>query len=132
MSHNWAMRNRRFLLLAAVLVTLNATLWLVPQGLATTSSLISSLFGKNMVRAQILETSGITYHVDRGIVVANVTGLLTLQEADGATQPIVTSASTKVIGAGKLKSVKTGWHVLVTWPDPNGPAEVVQVEKKHL
>ena len=124
------MRNRRFLLLAAVLVALNTALWLVPQGLALPQSVISSLFGKNMVRAQILEASGITYHVDRGIVVSNVPGLLTLQETDGATQPIVTSSATKVIGVGKLKAVKPGWRVLVTWPDPSGPATSVVIEKR--
>lgn len=131
------MRSRRFLLLAALLVALNTALWLVPQGLALQQSVISTLFGKNMVRAQILQTNGITYHVDRGIVVSNVPGTssepgtLTLQEADGASQAIATTSLTKVTGVLKLKAVKPGWRVLVMWPDPSGPADLVQVEKKH-
>ena len=137
MPHNWAMRHRRFILLAAVLVTLNIALWLVPQGLALQQSIISTLFGKNMVRAQVLHTDGITYHVDRGIVVSNVPGTssepgtLTLQEADGASQAIATTTLTKVTGVVKLKAIKPGWRVFVTWPDPSGPADLVQVEKKH-
>jgi len=133
------MRNRRFLLLAAVLVTLNTVLWLAPQGLALQRVVVSTLFGKNMVRAEVVVNSGSGFpdwRVDRGIVVTNVTGQITLQEADGTVQPINTSASTKVTVASgstpiKLKNIRPGWRVLVTWPSPSGPADSIVVEKKH-
>ena len=127
------MRNRRFLLLASVLVALNTTLWLVPQGLALSQTVISTLFGKNMVRAQVLETNGQTWHVDRGIVQSDAPGLLTLKEADTALAPIVVSSSTRVTGVGKpvgIAGLKPGWRVLVTWPAPSGPATSVVIEKR--
>src|SRR5260221_3184157 len=52
------MRSRRFLLLATVLVALNIALWLVPQGLALQRGLVSALFGKTMVRADIVRDDG--------------------------------------------------------------------------
>src|SRR5690349_16899402 len=98
LKHNRGMRNRRFTLVVAFFTALNIGLWIVPQGLALQRTLITSLFGKNMVRAQVLETSGVTWHVDRGIVVAATPALLTLKEADSAVQPIVVASSTKVTG----------------------------------
>ena len=53
MGHNLGMRNRRFLLLAATLVTLNTALWLVPQGFALPRVAVATLFGKNMMRADV-------------------------------------------------------------------------------
>jgi hypothetical protein len=135
------MRNRRFLLLATVLVTLNLALWIVPQGLALQQVVVASLFGKNMVRSEVILNKGCPtacadWHADRGIVVSNVPGTLTLHEADGTVVPIATSAATKVTAVGssivlKVRVVKPGWHVLVTWPGPSGPADSVLVEKKH-
>jgi hypothetical protein len=127
------MRNR-FLLLAATLVTLNIALWIVPQGLALQQVVASTLFGTKMMRADVTENTGAEWRVDRGIVVSNVPGLLTLQEADTKIQQIVVSSSTKVTAAGvpiKLRSVKPGWRVLVTWPALSGPASSVVVERRR-
>jgi hypothetical protein len=131
------MRNRRVVLLVAVLAALNTALWLVPQGLALRVVSVPSLFGKRMVRADAVVTNGSGFQewrVDRGIVVSNVPGLITLQEADKKIQPIVTSsATTKTTFNGisiRLKNVKPGWHVLVTWPARNGPADSVVVERR--
>ncbi|HEY2354201.1 MAG TPA: hypothetical protein VGH79_04800 [Gaiellaceae bacterium] len=126
------MRNRRFLLLAAALVTLNAVLWLAPGALGITQGGIASLFGGKMVRATVLENSGAQWNVDRGIVVTNLAGTLTLKETDSKVQPITTSSATKVTAGGvafKLKNIKPGWRVLVVWP-PTGPAQSVVVEKR--
>jgi hypothetical protein len=130
------MRGRRFLLLAATLVALNTALWLVPQGLALQQVVVAKLFGKNMMRAEVKERSGADWRIDRGIVVSNSPGVLTLQEADTTVQPIATSSSTRVTGGTsgtplKLRSVRPGWQVLVTWPNPSGPADSIVVEKKH-
>src|SRR5437016_5309214 len=98
------MRNRRFLLLAAVLVTLNTALWLAPQGLALQRVVVSTLFGKNLVRADVVVSRGCPnacaeWHVDRGTVFSNTAGVLTLHEADGKSQPISVSSLTKVTSA---------------------------------
>src|SRR5579871_4120471 len=104
------MRNRRFLLLSAILVTLNVSLLLAPPGLALRQMVSSTLFGKTMVRAEIIENTGCPtscadWHIDRGVVVSNNTKLsvLTLQEADGKLVPINVSSSTKVTAAGTAK-----------------------------
>jgi hypothetical protein len=133
MGHNLWMRNRRFLLLAATLVTLNTALWLVPQGFALPQIAVSTLFGKSMMRADVTENNGAEWRLDRGIVVTNVVGTLTLQEADSKVVPITTSSSTKVTAAGlpfKLKNIKPGWRVLVIYPGPNGTAVSVTVERR--
>jgi len=68
--HNAYMRNRRFLILGAVLVTLNVGLWLAPGALGLSEvTVISRLFGANMVRSTVLENSGAQWNLDRGTVV---------------------------------------------------------------
>jgi hypothetical protein len=138
------MRNRRFLLLAATLVTLNTALWLAPQGLALRQLVAVNLFGKSMMRADVVRNDGTEWRVDRGIVVSNTPATsgspatLTLQEADTKIQAITVSPSaTRVTFAGlavKLRAIRPGWHVLVTWPAPpsTSPAVSVVIEKKHL
>jgi hypothetical protein len=129
------MPSRRFLLLAAVLVALNTALWLVPQGLALQRLAVPSLFGKNMVRAEVIENSGADWRIDRGIVVSNTATLLTIQETDTKIQPIVVGPSTKVTANGspfKLKKIRQGWRVLVVWPNRGGrPAVSVAIERRH-
>jgi hypothetical protein len=133
------MRDRRFLLLAATLVTLNAALWLAPQGLALRQTVAAALFGKNLVRADLITNSGcpdacVEIRLDRGIVVSNKAGVLTLNEADGKQQAINVSSSTKVtVPAGKpvaVNGIKAGWRVFVTWPALGGPAQSVAIEKR--
>jgi hypothetical protein len=136
------MRNRRFTLLAAVLVTLNIALWLVPQGFALQQSGIAALFGKNMVRVDVTVNTGcpascVEWRLDRGVIVSNVGGVVTVHEADGRDQQIAVAESTKVTGVGKLPvavgALKPGWRVLVTWPALGGPATSVVIEKRgHL
>ncbi len=139
MDHNWAMRQRRFTLLAALLVALNIGLWVVPQGLALQRVVVATLFGKNLMRADVTELSGAEWRIARGVVTSNNTTLqvLTIQEADSKTDAITTSSSTKVnTGGGKtiaLSKIKPGWHVLVTAPSPNGvwgTADQIVVEKR--
>ena len=132
------MPGRRFLGLAAVLVALNAALWLAPVGFALQQFTTASLFGKSMMRADVTENSGAEWRLDRGIVLSNAPSsaptLLTIQEADSKVVPINVSSSTKVTTTGgvvlKLKAVKPGWHVLVTYPGPSGTAVSILVEKR--
>jgi len=128
------MRQRRFLLAAALALV---ALAFVPAGLALLQPrvTVASLFGKNMMRADVTMNSGMEWRVDRGTVVSNVPGLITVHETDGRVQPITTSSSTKVTAKGgnpaTLSGIKPGWHVLVIWAPPSGPADSIVVEKRH-
>ncbi|HZS30976.1 MAG TPA: hypothetical protein VFA37_06935 [Gaiellaceae bacterium] len=126
------MRNRRFLLLSAVLVALNTALWLTPEGLALRQAALPQLFGRNLIRADVVDTNG-EWRIDRGVITAVTPTQLTLKEADGRIQPIAISSSTTsvVFGAKSLALSALGprWHVLVTWP-ANGTADMVKVERR--
>ena len=128
-----AVPSRRFLILATVLVLLNAALWLAPGALALRQVVVATLFGKNMVRADVVTKFRGEWRIDRGIVVSNTAGVLTLSEWDGKIQPIAVSSATKVSGVGNpvgINGVKPGWRVLVAWPAPSGPAKSVLIEKR--
>jgi hypothetical protein len=125
------MRSRRFLLLAAVLVTLNVVLWLAAPGLALRRAVIQQLFGPKMVRAEVIEKNGSDWRLDRGVIVSVDGTQLTLREADGRRQQIPLSSTTSVVRLGRhlpLSVLAPRWHVLVTWPS-NGPAQSVDVER---
>ncbi|MGH3008915.1 MAG: hypothetical protein ACRDLM_05840 [Gaiellaceae bacterium] len=127
------MRNRRFLLLAAVLVALNAALWLAPAGLALRQVLVQQLFGKNLMRAEVKLKNGQDWRVDRGVVTQVNSSQLTLTEADGHIQTIGISSGTNVIGASgsvPQSAVTRGWRVLVTWPAASGNADLIKLEKR--
>ncbi len=123
---------KRFLLLVAVLAALNTALWLTPVGLAVRQIALPQLFGKNLIRADVLVVGGKDWRVDRGVITAVSVTQLTLKEADGTPRTIGISAATKVIGPGKslpITALTKGWRVLVTWP-ANGTADVIKVEKR--
>ena len=139
MPHNEAMRSRRFLLLATILVTVNAALWLASGALGVPQSVLSTLFGRSMVRATVLENSGAQWNLDRGTVVSATPVLLTIHEVNvgdgGRVQPIQVSSATVVNGGTTGKSVPvgklgTGWRVVVLWPATSGPAKTVWIEKR--
>lgn len=130
------MFTKRFLFLVGVLVALNTALWLTPEGFAVRKAVLPQLFGKNLLRADVIDSTGGTstaeWRVDRGVITAASLTQLTLKEADTHVQTIgVSLAATKVETAGKslpLGSLAKGWHVLVTWQ--NGTADLVKVEKR--
>ena len=125
------MFSRRFVLLGAVLVTLNVVLWFAAPGLALRKAIINQLFGPRMVRAEVLEKDGQDWHVDRGVITQVSSTQVTLREADGRIQPIPLAPTTKVIRLGRrlpLSMLARRWHVVVTWP-AIGAAESVDVEK---
>jgi hypothetical protein len=137
------MRSRRFLLLAAVLVTVNAALWLASGALGLSQISPATLFGRNMARVDVTDCSGspttcAEWRLARGTVVSNKLGVLTLQEADTKTEAINVSSSTKVTvlpgtKAVKINGIKAGWRVLATWPISDGVAGTavsVAVEKR--
>ncbi len=51
-------RSRRLTLLTCVVVALNLALWLVPQGLALGTALITRVVGPKLVRAEVIESTG--------------------------------------------------------------------------
>jgi hypothetical protein len=124
---------RRFVLLAAVLVTLNVALWFASPGLALRRAIVSELFGPKMVRAQVHEKDGQDWNLDRGVITQVNSSQLTLREADGRIQPIPLATTTVVIrdATGRhlpLSALARRWRVVVTWP-VIGPAQWVDVEK---
>jgi hypothetical protein len=124
------MVNRRLVLLAALLATLSLALFVAP-GLALRKAIVVQLFGPKMIRAQVLEKSGVQMNLDRGVVTQANSTQLTLKEFDGRIQVIPLSSSTQVIHYGRqlpLTSLVPKWRVLVTWP-ATGAAEYVDVEK---
>jgi hypothetical protein len=131
------MRDRRFLLLAGVLVTLNLVLWLAAPGLAVRKNLLAKFFGPKLVRAEVLNSTNgggtVDWHVDRGVVTSLTSTELDLTELDGRVQPITVGASTHVLAPVgtrmPLGKLKPGWRVLVLWQDGR-TAKTVQVEKR--
>jgi hypothetical protein len=125
------MFGRRFVLLATVLVSLNVALWFATPGFAIRKAIVNQLFGKQMVRAQVLKKNGSQWNLDRGVITQVAATQLTLREFDGRVQQIPLAATTQVIRFGHhlgVDSLAPRWHVLVTWP-ANGAAQSVDVEK---
>ena len=131
------MPGRRFVLLAAVFLTLNLVLWFAAPGFALRRAVIQQLFGPKLVRAQVVERTAVGgsafWNIDRGVITSANGSQLTLREADTRVLTIPVSSSTKVIRTitGRrlpLSVLAPGWRVLVTWP-AGGPAASVDVER---
>jgi hypothetical protein len=129
------MFTRRFVLLAAVLVTLNVTLWFAAPGLALRKALVNQLFGAKMIRAEVIDWGGpgttVDVRLDRGVITQVSATQLTLRERDGRRQPIPIDGTTDVIRLGRHFTpdvLAPRWRVVVTWP-ANGAAQTVDVEK---
>jgi hypothetical protein len=127
------MRNRR-LLLAAVLVTVSAALWLAPAGLALRNTVVKQVFGGKLVRLEVIEKKPVgastDWRVDHGLITAVSATQITLRESDGRIQPIPLSASTRVIRRGAVSSLSrlhAHLYALVTWP-ADGAAQSVVVD----
>ena len=126
------MFSRRFVLLAAVLLALNVTLWFAAPGLALRKAIVTQLFGPSMVRAQVHLKSGQDWNLDRGVITKVNSTQLTLREYDGrVTQIPLAADTTKVIRLGRhlpLSALARRWHVVVLWL-PVGAALSVDVER---
>ena len=80
-------------------------------GLCTSCALlvcivIASLFGKNMVRADVTENSGAEWRIARGVVVSKAAGEITISEADSKVEEIPVSSATRVNVPAGTKPVK--------------------------
>ena len=126
------MFTRRFVFVVGVLVALNAALLLAGPGLALRRAIVNQLFGPRMVRAEVIEKNGSDWRLDRGVITSVDSTQVTLREADGKVQQIPLSSTTAVIHFGRrlpVTALALHWQVLVTWAQPNGPAQSVDVEK---
>ena len=133
-SDDVGMSRRRFMALAVALAALNVFFWAAQAGFAIPGALIGDLLGKRMIRAEIVQLTptGVPedIQVDRGVITATSSTSLTIQEADGRVVPYTLTATTRVLGAVRLRSVarlRVGLRVLVI-RHANGPAETIQVE----
>jgi hypothetical protein len=131
------MRNRRFLLLAGVLVTLNLVLWLASPGLAVRKNLLAKFFGPKLVRAEVIDSTHgggtVDWHFDRGVITSVTATQLSLTELDGRVQQVAVGGTSHVLApTGRLMplaKLQPGWRVLVLWQDGRA-AKTVQVEKR--
>src|SRR5258705_210096 len=128
------MRSRRRLLLAGILATLSAALWLASPGLALRQAVVQQVFGGKIVRLEVIEKKPVAgstdWRVDRGVIPSVDSTQVTLREADGRIQAIPLSTSTAVFRRGHILSpdvLTPRWHVVVTWP-ASGAAQSVDVE----
>lgn len=131
-----SMRRRRFTVLAVGLVALNVFFWLAPAGLALRQSVINQLFGRRLIRAEVVvsdpaRTTPLDYRVDRGVIASVTPGGITLREADGTMQPIPIATGVRIQGAGSRLGLtvlaRRGVQVLVIRL-ANGPATSIEVE----
>ena len=128
------MNSKRFLLLAAVLVALNAFFWLAQGGFALPQALIDRFFGPRMVRAEVILQGARgavnDFRLDRGVITATGPGSITLRERDGTLVTIQVAARARVVGSPRFTDVsqlRPPLRVLVV-RKANAPAHLIQVE----
>jgi len=126
------MTRRRFVLLATILVALNAFFWLAQGGLALPGALIDRFFGPRLIRAEVVvggPRAVNDFRIDRGVVTSVSGGSITLRERDGTTATIAIGPGTKVIGlgVGDVSQLRPPMRVLVV-RRVNMPAQQIQVE----
>jgi hypothetical protein len=128
------MRNRRRLLLAGILATLGAALWLASPGLALRQAVVQQVFGGKIVRLEVIEKKPVAgstdWRIDHGVITSVDSTQVTLHEADGRIQSIPLSASTRVVRHGRISSqapLRPHLYALVTWR-ANGAAQSVVVD----
>lgn len=128
------MKRRRFMVLAVVLVAVNAFFWLAQGGFALPRALINQFFGQQMIRAEVLvqtPNGAQDYRIDRGVIRTLSPGSIIIREKNGDMVPIQISTSATVTGLagrnGSLSVLRRGMRVLVI-ALANQPADTIQVE----
>ena len=127
------MRSRRFMILATVLVALNAFFWMAGGGMALTKAIINQFFGPRMIRAEVIVQSPggpVDWRIDRGIITAVSGTILTVREADGTVQSVDVNPTARVQGPARFASptkLRPRLRV-VLYHQANAPADLVQVE----
>lgn len=125
---------RRFLVLAAVLVALNAFFWLTQVGSALPQAVIDRFFGPRLIRAEVVVRAGPgvvdDFRIDRGVITAATPGSIVLRERDGTFVTIEVAGNARVVGSATITDVsqlRRRLRVLVV-RRPNAPAHLIEVE----
>ena len=125
---------RRFLVLAAVLVALNAFFWLTQVGFALPQAVIDRFFGPRLIRAEVIVRAGPgvvnDFRIDRGVITAATPGSIVLRERDGTFVTIEVAGNARVVGSASITGVsqlRRSLRVLVV-RKANSPAHLIQVE----
>ena len=124
---------RRYALLAAALVAMNAFFWLAQGGFALPQALIDRFFGPRMVRAEVVVQSPAgavrDYRIDRGQITEVGQGSITLREQDGTIVTIQVGRNARIVGLGRpaAAQLRPNMRVLVV-RQANRPASMIQVE----
>jgi hypothetical protein len=127
------MRSRRFMILATVLVALNAFFWMAGGGMALSRAIINQFFGPRMIRAEVIVQSPggpEDWRIDRGVITGVSGGVVTIREADGTTQTVSVDPNARVQGPARFASpskLRPRLRV-VLYHQANAPADLVQVE----
>ena len=128
---------RRFTILATVLVAINVFFGLAGSSLGMaggSGSLVQSLLGGRMIRAEILwltpDGKVQDTRLDRGIVVALATDSISIKEKDGSTQTIALAPNITVrlgLQTVTTANLRRGQRVVVA-QKANEPADTIQIE----
>jgi len=133
---NAPMPKRRIAVWAfALLLALNAVLFVAQPGLALPGSLGSYFFGPKLVRAEVLVKDGSVLHdyrIDRGVIRAKSDGTLSVLERDGSlvTIPVAPTASITIGGRPTVFSALRRRMVVTVIRDGDAAATEVRAFRK--
>ena len=133
---NAPMPKRRIAVWAfALLLALNAVLFVAQPGLALPGSLGSYFFGPKLVRAEVLVKDGGVLHdyrIDRGVIRTKSDGTLSVLERDGSlvTIPVAPSASITIGGRPTVFSALRRRMVVTVIRDGDAAATEVRAFRK--
>jgi hypothetical protein len=126
---------KKGLWLLAALIVLNVTLLIAQAASSRPSSLVSSILGVNLVRAEVFAKSGGVvhdYYVDRGRIRSISGSSVTLAERDGSvvTVPVAPTARVTVGGVTvRLQALRRGMRA-TTVREGSAPALDVEAFRK--
>jgi hypothetical protein len=121
------------MILATVLVALNAFFWMAGGGMALSRAIVNQFFGPRMIRAEVIVQSPggpEDWRIDRGVITGVSGGVVTIREADGTTQTVSVDPNARVQGPARFASpskLRPRLRV-VLYHQANAPADLVQVD----
>ena len=122
------------MVLATVLVALNAFFWLTQVGSALPQAVIDRFFGPRLIRAEVIfqGAPGVVndFRIDRGVITAATPGSIVLRERDGTFVTIEVASDARVVGSATITDVsqlRRRLRVLVV-RKANAPAHLIEVE----
>ncbi len=124
--------SRKWILLVAVLATVNASLWLTTSVFGSAADAVQNqLFGSGMVRAEVVLQDSAGLHdirVDRGKIVSVSGSSLTLKETDGSIVTLALSPTVALTVDGKKRQVRAlRPRMTVQWALRDGDTPVSRI-----